>query len=323
MNGARGANGAAGANGATGAVVPVVVIGGYLGSGKTTLVNHVLRTGTGRRTMVLVNDFGALAIDDELVVSADGGVVALANGCVCCGLTAPLIETLVALRDEGPGAGAPELLIVEASGVADPARVAAHARIPGYALDGVVVVADAETVRRRSADPLVGPTVSRQLAAADLVVCNKTDLVDTATRTSVRAWLGERAPGARVVEAVHGAVPVSFVVDPGVPPPVSHDLRTGATSVGHGHEVWEWSSRVPLDRARVEALVAALPEGVVRAKGVLALRDEPDRRTVFQLVGRRWELTRGAPWGNDPPSSRLVVIGATGSVGDGFASALE
>lgn len=311
--------------------IPVVVIGGYLGAGKTTLVNHVLRTGTGRRTLVLVNDFGALAIDEALIVppaGADGGVVALANGCTCCGLAGPLIEALVGVR-EGRYGARPELLIVEASGVADPAQVAAHALIPGFTLDGVVVVADAETVRRRAADPLVGRTVARQLAAADVLLCNKADLVDDATRGDVVRWLEQRAPGARVVPVVHAAAPVAFVVSPATdspggdpapvdPAPVSHEIGTGAHSVGHSgaeHDAWSWSSDELVTRAQVVAFVEGLPDGVVRAKGVLALADDPAHRTVFQLVGHRWELTRGTAWAADTPRSQLVVIGVPGSIG--------
>ncbi len=293
--------------------IDVLVIGGYLGAGKTTLVNHLLQAGTGRRTLVLVNDFGSIAVDDSLVESLDGGVLTLANGCVCCGMSSPLIDMLVAVREqESP----PELVVVETSGVADPAPVSRHAMIPGFRLDGVVVVADAETVRRRAADKLVGRSIERQLRAADLLVLNKVDLVDGPSLAAARAFVAGGAPRAAIIEAVQARVPAAVVTGLAPASGAGADRGSGSSDDAHDgsdHDTWSWRGGA-LDRAAVVVFLEALPEGAVRAKGLLDLADSPGRATVLQSVGRRHTFTEGRPWGAEPAGSRLVVIGVAGSL---------
>jgi Ni2+-binding GTPase involved in maturation of urease and hydrogenase len=294
--------------------IDVLVVGGYLGAGKTTFVNHLLRQGTGRRTMVLVNDFGSVAVDADLIEATADDMVTLTNGCVCCGLSSPLIDTLIELRERND---LPELLVVECSGVADPMTVAHHAMIPGYHLDGVVVVADAETVRRRAADPIVGRTVRRQLAAADLLLLNKVDLLPDGAADGLADWLSSEAPGALVVRSVRSEVPVAVVL--GVGTGQAGNWTEGED--GHHHEADDhdtatWVADEPLRRDDVIAFVGSLPVGALRAKGILRLHESPDRRTVLQVVGRRFELVDAGPWQPEDSSGRLVVIGLPGSLED-------
>lgn len=289
--------------------IPVLVVSGYLGAGKTTLVNHLLTTGTGRRTLVIVNDFGAVAVADELVTSREADVLTLANGCVCCGMRSTLMETLLAVLER---AELPELVVVETSGVADAAAVARHALFPGFRLDGVVVVCDTETVRRRARDRLVGPTVLRQLASADLVVLNKTDLVADAARREVAAWIAERAPGAAQLHTAGAKVPLSLLLG-AVDTPVATSLP--AEPELEGHVALTWSGGL-LHRSLLEAALASLPDGVMRVKGVVVLDDAPEVRTVVQRVGSRLRLERGRPWDDERPSSRLVAVARAGEVDD-------
>ena len=137
-------------DGGASAVLPATVVGGWLGAGKTTLVNHLLRHAGGRRIAVLVNDFGEVSIDADLIEGADGGVLSLAGGCMCCSWGEDLFGTLARVRARDP---APDVLLVETSGVAQPGAVARLLRLaPGIQVEAVVVLVDAETVHERAAD---------------------------------------------------------------------------------------------------------------------------------------------------------------------------
>ena len=171
---------------------------GNLGAGKTTLVNHVLRHNAARRFAVLVNDFGQINIDADLIAGQEDGTIALTNGCVCCSLAGGFVVVLSALRERQPP---PEHVIVEASGVSDPHKIAQYGHMPGDRLDGTVVVADAEAVRQRAADPRCGAQVRQQLLGADLLVLNKSDLVSepekTAVGTGCAPWCRRRGSSRR------------------------------------------------------------------------------------------------------------------------------
>ena len=300
----------------------LTVVGGYLGAGKTTLLNHVLRDAGDRRLAVLVNDFGAINIDAELIESRDGEMVSLTNGCICCGIGGDFIAALASLRDvDDP----PEQVVVEASGVADPAQIAVFGDMPGYVRDAVVVVADAETVRARAEHLDTGHQVRAQLRAADLLVVNKTDLVEPAALADTRAWLRELAgPSTGIVDAAFGRVPtdvligaraVAAEVKRPAPPAGDHAEHDHDHAHDHPHyETWSWSGEAALSGAGLVEELQALPEGIVRAKGILHLREDPQQRYVLQLVGRRYSIEARGTWGGDVPASRLVVIGLPGSV---------
>lgn len=280
--------------------IPVTVIGGYLGSGKTTLLNQMLRRSTGRRIAVLVNDFGDIGIDGDLIAAADGDTITLTNGCVCCMIGSDLMTALWSVRDR---AEPPDHVIIEASGIADPAPISHHALTPGFDLDGVVVLLDAETVRRREHHPVVGRTIRRQLAAADVLVLNKIDVVSAAQLDELDDWLARAAPGVPVLHARDGDVPVSTLFD------FSHDKIPAAEPLRHERDYGTVSVTLqqPVGRAVLERFLDELPAGVMRVKGIVQLVESPDRRTIVHRVATRRAITTEGPW-QDGESGRLVVI---------------
>ena len=262
--------------------IPVTVIGGYLGAGKTTLVNHVLRS-SGERVAVIVNDFGEISIDEDLIVAADGDKLTLANGCICCTLADGFAAALMQVRSAGTP---PARLLIEASGVADPAQVAAYGHTPGLQLDAVVVLADAEQVRRQANDRWVADTVRQQLAAADLLVVNKVDLLgDTDDVTALCSWLAGLAGRAAIVRTSRAAVPIDVLFgpqaegarsagagDPAVAPP-SEAPGPAAEDLFESQTV-ELDGPVPL--RIIEQLLADLPAGVARLKGLVSVTRPDD-----------------------------------------------
>ena len=283
--------------------IAVSVIGGYLGAGKTTLLNHILRTAD-ERIAVLVNDFGDINIDEALIESNDGDTMALSNGCICCSLIDGFGAALRTINELNPR---PERLVIEASGVADPASVAAWGHSPGFSLDATIVVADAETVRAKSKDKYVGDTVLAQLRSGDIVIANKMDLLDDETQLAVTAWIAEQCPDAVAINAVNAVVDplVLFGIEP----------RAEAVEPAHIHaheifETWDWTQAEASSRTDIEAMMDDLADSVVRAKGVVWLDDEPEHQSILQRVGRRWTIRRGQPWANPADrASQIVFIG--------------
>ena len=161
--------------------VPILLVTGFLGAGKTTVVNHLLAHAEGRRIAAVVNDFGAINIDAELIAGASDGVVSLSNGCICCSLEGDLLRTLAALLRRDPR---PEFIVIETSGVADPSDIVRNLMDPliwrEAPLETVLCVVDATT----SAETLNDALLRSQLRAADVVALSKVDLVDAAASRS-------------------------------------------------------------------------------------------------------------------------------------------
>lgn len=289
------------------APIPVTVVGGYLGSGKTTLLNQVLRKAAGRRIALLVNDFGEIGIDGDLIAAADGDTLMLTNGCVCCAIGSDLMTALWSVRDR---VDPPDQVIIEASGIADPAPIAHHALTPGFDLDGIVVLIDAETVRRRERHPIVGRTIRRQLAAADVLVLNKIDLVAAEQLDDLDAWLARAAPGVPVLHAREGDVPLAALVG------WERTTRPDVTAADHGHEYVAVSVTLerPVSQARLETFLDRLPGQVLRVKGIVRLQESAHLRTVVHRVATRRWISTDVAW----PSAevgRLVLIALAGTPG--------
>ena len=296
------------------APLPYTIIGGYLGAGKTTLLNNLLRHSGGLRLAIMVNDFGDINIDADLITSHDGETLNLANGCICCSLADGFLAALGGLRDR---AGQIDHVVIEASGVSDPVKISQYGTMLGYDLDGVIVLADAEQVRERAVNKYVGETVIRQLQGADLIVLNKMDLVNAEEAADVRDWLHQIAPQAQCMETSYGQLPLAVLLGR-LPATARPDTDPGAAAAHEGthgtaYETWSFTSGEALPEIAVRALAQQLPDSILRAKGFVYLLDDPGQRYLLQRVGRRWTLEAAGPWGEPEPQTRLVFIGLPGS----------
>jgi len=296
--------------------IPVTIIGGYLGAGKTTLVNQLLRQREGRRIAVLVNDFGDLSIDADLIEAREGELLRLAGGCVCCSFGSDLIAALLQMRAMQP---APDHILIETSGVALPGAVARTlGLVSGLALDAVLALADAQTLRERAADRYVGDTVQQQLREADLVVLNKVDLVTAEEVPDLVDWLAEVAPGTRCLSCEQGRLDVSMVLGIGlsqerVLPPRASGAALTLPAAASANELFESLSLQFEHAVHIERLAEALADPrlkLLRAKGLMC--DSQGRARSLQLVGSRVELAESSH--PQPELGRLVCIAVRGSL---------
>lgn len=281
--------------------LPVTVVGGYLGAGKTTLINAMLRQADGRRLAIMVNEFGVLPIDSSLVEAADDRIVSLTGGCVCCSYGEDMVSSLALLDALDPR---PDHVLLEASGVALPGAIAGTVGLlPAFVLDGTVVLADAETVRRRAADRYVGSTVRQQLAHADLILLNKCDLASDPD--AVEAWLGEAAPAARIVRAEQAAVPIDAVLGTRTD---DSPARAGSRFPDHtgGYISATLDPPAGADPETLARILADPANRLLRAKGFV--RQPGGDMAAIQVVGNRWTVAK-AP-GN--AAAGLVCIGLKG-----------
>ncbi len=301
-------------------MIPVTIIAGYLGAGKTTLINALLAGDHGRRLAVLVNDFGAVNIDQELIVRHDGDTIALSNGCVCCSIRDALgdaLDAVTALRPQ------PDNIVIEASGVANPEKIAYYGQgWPGLRLDAVVTLADCTSIRERAGDKFVGKLVLRQMAAADFVLLTKTDLIDDATHQSVRHWLDNSAAAPSVLEANHGALPVEALLDTGGRN-LPIQLSEGTEDHSHAFDSFLFEARRPFERDGLLRALEGWPDAVLRAKGIVHLAGDPGHAYHLQRVGRRCALEAADAWPG-APETRLVMIGPRGQLdGEALSQSLQ
>ncbi|MFT3819963.1 MAG: CobW family GTP-binding protein [Rubrivivax sp.] len=322
--------------------LPAVVVGGWLGAGKTTLVNALLRRAGGRRIAVLVNDFGSVNIDADLIEGAAAGVLALSGGCLCCAFGDDLLGTLAAVAARDPR---PDAVLVELSGVALPAAVLRTLGLSGAVeATGALVLADATAVRRQAQDRYVGDTVRQQLQQADWLLPSKTDLLAVAGEADdVERWLQAQAPQARLLPGPAEGLPVELLLGWGEGPhpnPLPHlKAKPSASRAGEGGMArplsrgagegrGEGGARTlrPLGPAasRFESLALPLPDGcdlqalgarlaepqsgVLRAKGLARTADGQGR--LLQVAAGRVSVTPVAV--NGP--GRLLLIGLRGQL---------
>ncbi len=307
--------------------IPITILTGFLGAGKTTLLNRILHGDHGLRIAVLVNDFGAINIDSQLVVGVDGDTVNLSNGCVCCTIRDDLMnETIKLLRRPEP----PEYIIIETSGVSDPTSVAMtfmNSELAPYInLDSILTVIDAENLPTLTGD--YDDLAFMQINVADIIVLNKVDRVDAEQLAAVKKRILEVAPDARLLETTYGDVPLELVIGVGqysaekLANRKAHDVHVHESGEEHHHqhdhslvfETWSWTSDKPLDMGKLRSAIETLPSSIYRAKGFVYFQEFPNVRIILQVVGRRAVLTLEGEWGYDKPCSQIVVIGKHGGV---------
>lgn len=281
--------------------VPVLVVTGFLGAGKTTLINQLLQSDHGLRIAAIVNDFGAINIDAALIGPSAEGVIGLRNGCICCSIQGDLLRTLkVVLRS------APELIVIEASGVADPAGIVESLMDPviwqAARLQTVACVVDAIDAMRRLDDPLW----QAQTRGSDILVLAKEDAAAPDEIAEIRERLASvyRKPMVGQTPALLKTVLLDVPERQPVGPTAKRLVDDRFAHV-------EWSFDGAIDLAGFQGVMGQLAPDLLRAKGFLRFRGQANAM-LFQLSGRRATLER-APAGIEP-ACRLVLIGESDAI---------
>ncbi|MCU4181730.1 CobW family GTP-binding protein [Bosea sp. BH3] len=291
--------------------VPVLLVAGFLGAGKTTVVNHILAHAGGRRIAAVVNDFGAINIDAELIAGASDGVVNLANGCICCTLEGDLLRTLSTLLRRDPR---PEAIVIETSGVAEPTDIIRNLMDPVILkeapLETVLCVLDASSPPEALDDPLL----RAQLKTADIVALSKLDLVGEAGRARVAEAVKALHPRALVIDAPNGTVPLDVALPQGPDRPAPLRDPGPRRPRLERFESYNWTSERPVSMPRLQQAIGRLAPKLARAKGLFETAEQSGRQFLFQLAGGRATLVPAGEPPPDRPRARIVFIAETGAL---------
>jgi G3E family GTPase len=280
---------------------PVLLVTGFLGAGKTTFVNALLAQPGGRRIAAIVNDFGSINIDEELIDTKAETVIGLANGCVCCTLQGDLLRTIKLLLTRDP---APDHIVIEASGIADPAGILQALQDPvlwrSARLDGVVCVVDALDYPTRRSDDLW----KAQLAGANFIVLSKAgELKDEAAAELATSLSDSGTPP--IIDLAREPFPVEVLL--GNPLASAFRSTEAATPLGADRFAKvEWKTDKPISLAGLQTIITDFAPMLMRAKGLLSFKERPGRCFLLQLVVLRVTLE---PWEHAATGCRLVLIG--------------
>ncbi|MGJ4943845.1 CobW family GTP-binding protein [Bradyrhizobium sp. HKCCYLS1011] len=292
--------------------VPMTVIGGFLGAGKTTFLNRLLAESI-ERCAVLVNDFGEINVDAALIESHDGTTMSLANGCVCCSTGTGFLDVLARLLDDLDRF---DRVVIEASGVGDPWRIAEIALVePALRLDGVITLVDASRIAMLIDDVRVGDTVRQQLAKCDVVLLSKSDLVDAAqldiSRRAVRTVRADMAIAVLSRDTLpdltsFGRKPVSRFRAEDVIELADHEA---------GFRRWTYRREGCFNRERLIVAVKELPPQLLRLKGTCRVAGDASPQ-LFQMVAQAWSLTPASWEGVQFPDAIILVGVGTSDLPD-------
>ncbi|MBF2021418.1 MAG: GTP-binding protein [Hydrococcus sp. C42_A2020_068] len=296
--------------------IPVTIITGFLGSGKTTLLNQILQNKQDLKVAVLVNEFGDISIDSQLLVSYDDDMVELSNGCICCTINDGLIEAVYRIleRDEKV-----DYLVIETTGIADPLPiiltfVGTEFR-DSTRLDSIITVVDADLF---DADHFNSEAAMSQIAYADIVLLNKIDLVTPEKLAELESQIKTFKQGARILQTQYCQVPLGLILDVGLTPIEAYKNEEESDRYHdhkyHSHHLendgfvsMSFTSDRPFDVYKFQKfLTEQIPNEVFRAKGIIWF-DGSELRHVFQLSGSRYDM-KSDRW-TGLPSNQLVFIG--------------
>lgn len=291
--------------------LPVTIIAGFLGSGKTTLVNHILANQQGLKIAVIVNEIGEIGIDGEMIVATDDDMVELSNGCICCSINNDLVDAAFRVLHRDAKV---DYLVVESTGIADPLPIVLTFLRSEFRdlvrVDSIITIADADNF---SLDRFASKAAHNQLRYADTILLNKCDLASDRHLCSVEEKIRAIREEARIVRTTQCRVPLPLILSVGLFQSDRFAAGAGHAHAGHGahlandgFEALSFEVVRPFAADRFQSFLERLSQNVFRAKGVLWL-DEGENRYVFHLVGQRFTLDQ-SPWGG-PRKNRLVLIG--------------
>lgn len=296
--------------------MPVTIITGFLGSGKTTLVNEILKNKQELKVAVLVNEFGDINIDAQLLISIDENMVELSNGCICCTINDGLVEAIYRILERENKI---DYVVIETTGIADPLPIIltfVGTELQELTrLDSIITVVDAESF---DAQHFQSEAALKQIRYADMILLNKTDLVTPLKLAEVENYLKNTKNGAKILQCQYGQVPLPLLLDIQLTPIENYQseiIKEEHNYHGHhshhltndGFVAVSFQSDQPFDVYKFEKfLMDEMPSEVFRAKGILWFSGS-QLRHIFQLSGTRYDMKSEA-W-KDAPNSQLVFIG--------------
>ena len=310
--------------------IPVSIITGFLGSGKTTLLNHILTQQQGLKTAVLVNEFGEIGIDNELIISSDDDIVELNNGCICCTINEDLVKTVHKILERKEKL---DYLIVETTGVADPVPVAVtflSTELRGKTrLDSIITLVDCDNFYAKTREESMA--AKQQITYGDVILLNKTDLVESQVVAKIEDKIRQQRPNARILQTVKGNVSLPLILSVGLfesdryfQEETSHSEHHHEHDDHHHHHhehhhhhsehldedgftSLSFETEQPLDIRKFQYFLDnQMPESVFRAKGILWIKGSPARH-IFHLSGKRFGI-EDDEW-KGTPKNQLVFIG--------------